>query len=296
MLSLGHGAASAQTAPEPAPASDPLRGPAVEPAGAAGSAGSGTSTPAARKTLVKRDFNGTMEVLDTRPEVAALELLTLSPEEAGATKALLERRAAIISRFLADHRDLFLSLQGARQSGAMRESNKETREKIWEFRKLADPLLRPALMEQIAPLLTDENKARFRTMVAEYTTALAAQEASQREGPAQRTRARDQDPQRVRERAETGLLLREIARTLRSVVESRREKTESFIALIQPDSPEQEARIREAIRRIGEAQGTSPTHEQQRQMMAEIQSLLTPEQQGRVRRELLGRDQPQGRP
>lgn len=294
LVSIGGGAATAQTLPPATPESDPLRGPVVAPAGAPSTTKSGEDSkmggpaaiaPVARRSLVRRDFNGTMAVLETRPEIAALDAMTLNPEETSATKTLFRRRFVFISRFLADHWDVFLALRGARQSGAGREGTKEMREKFWEFRKLADPLLRPLLAEQIAPLLTDENEFQFRAMVEEYVDAFATQEGNGRAAPGGE-KARAQAPARVRERVETGLLLREIARTLASMVESGREKTESLMALIQPDTPEQEAEIRAAIRRMGEARGTSLTREDRAKLMAEIQSLLTPEQRERVRRGL----------
>lgn len=184
----------------------------------------------------------------------------------------------------ATHRDLFHELRGARQSGATREPNRALREKLWELHKLADPLLRPTLLEQIAPLLTDENETGVREIVNEYIADFAPHDSARRESDGQRIRARDQDPARARERSATGLLLRETARTLASFFESRREGTELLRALIQTDNPEQETKIRESIQRLGDGKGTSPTPEARGQIMAEIQSLLTSEQRERLRR------------
>jgi hypothetical protein len=56
------------------------------------------------------------------------------------------------------------------------------------------------------------------------------------------------------------------------------------MALMRPDNPEQETKIRETIHRISEGKGTSSTPETRGQIMAEIPSILTSEQRERLRR------------
>ena len=65
------------------------------------------ASQAPKATLVEKDGTGKLVRLEQRPEQAALELLGLTTEERKKPDELLIKRASVVSRLLADHRELF---------------------------------------------------------------------------------------------------------------------------------------------------------------------------------------------
>ena len=70
------------------------------------------------KTIVERAFDGSLTRLDIRPEQAAVDLLTLTPEQKQTVTKLFDERGKAISGILYEHLDAFLAVQAARQGGA----------------------------------------------------------------------------------------------------------------------------------------------------------------------------------
>jgi hypothetical protein len=231
-----------------------------------------TPTP----TLVKRDMSGNLEILDRRPEIAAVDLLGLTPQERAPIDEMLTQRAAAVSSLLRDHYPLFLKLQGARQG---RAGPMEMAPLIQEFRPLASDLLEPPLADRITPMLPDAKRPVFRNLIDEYLAAWSdnmARERSDGMGPARATPAGG--PQSG-QRTEIGLLLREIARTLAATVEQRREQTDALLKRVQA-TPEQEAKIRAILRGAG---GPDATEESRRDVRRRIAEVLTAEQRSLLR-------------
>lgn len=269
--------------PALAPAQAPKPG-AAEPAqpGVLGGPSVSPEATPAKTSLVEREMGGQLVRLETRPEQAALALLNLTPAQQAATDEVLTQRAAQVARFLQDHYELFLSLQGLRQSMQGGGENRNAQAKLREFRDAAQPLLKPALVDQLTPKLDADRAARLKQLTFEYMQALATEAPA---GPGQARRPARPTPavaaNDVPPRVELGLLSREIARTLGSLGASRREKTEDIIQAVAP-TPEQEARLREIIRTQGEKGGLSPTIEQRAEMMRAILAELNPEQRRKL--------------
>ena len=89
-------------------------------------------------------------------------------------------------------------------------------------------------------------------------------------------------------RMEMNLLLREMGRSLQSLVQERKAKTEEIIKALDP-TPDQEAKIRTIIRQVGEKSGLSPKVEARGELMRQILQVLTPEQRIKARKALAER-------
>lgn len=281
----------AKPAPKNPPGSEsPLAGPRVD------------KTPTG-KTLVERNFDGSLVRLDERPERAAVGLLTLSSEQKEPIGRLFEERGAAVSKLLYDHFETFLAVQAARQGGAFRPGgdSKEREQLASKMRELHDAaaeagLVRPALVEQVAKILPEDQAPEFRRLVSEYVTALEAQ--AQREmGGTQGafTRPGSPTPDGARrgygpgaERTEMNLFLREMARTLGGLVQERKERTEALFKAVDA-TPEQRTAIEKMLRDGAEkSRGRQPTPEQRAENFRKIMELLTPEQRGKAREQLRG--------
>lgn len=303
------GMASLPALANPAPAAEPPAAPVPAPKSEPSNPLAGPSVDAgAKPTLVKRDFEGNLERLEMRPEAAAADLLTLTPDQRTLVNDVLKRRTADVQRITEDNLELFLKLQTARQGGDRQESMTLMR----DFRVVAEPLLRPSLFNQIRDVLPQDQRAEFARLVDEYIAALAAEpdpmggmglQRGQRRGiggdagreakgepvpdPDTDTRmgdgpkegARNGPPSGApaRRRVEMNLLVREVSRNFGEMVEERRERTDEMLKVINA-TDEQETRIRAILRDGGEANGLKPTPEQKGERFRKIMDELTPEQ------------------
>jgi len=234
-------------------------------------------------TLIKRDMNGQLERPEARPEQAALELLGLTPEQRKNADAVLVARYAKVTTLLRENWDLFQKLQTARQAGAKAE---EIRPLMREFRPVAAPLLSPGLEEQVAGALPEEKRAEFRRIVDEYK-AVSAAEAPARARGGRESASRAPAAPRAAERIEINLLLREMARALKGIVDERREHMDAFLRAVDA-TPEQEAKIREMTRAAAEASRKGgaigePSREERDATWRKIMDVLTPDQRGKAK-------------
>jgi hypothetical protein len=230
-------------------------------------------------TLVKRDMNGQLERLEMRPEQAALDLLGLTVEQRKDADAVLAKRYVSVTALLRENWELFQKLLTARQAGAKAE---EIRPLIRQFRPIAAPLLNPGLEEQVAGALPEEKRAEFKRIVDEYKAVIAAEPPpGAGGGPEMSGRA----PSGA-ERIEVNLLLREMARSLKGIVDERREHMDAFLKAIDA-TPEQEAKIRELTRAAAESSRKNgaigePSREERSATWRKIMDVLTPEQRAKA--------------
>lgn len=260
-------AAGAARAGEPEKSDDAtLRGPKVE-------------QPSSKPSLVERNFEGDMKQLQTRPELAALEKLDLSAAEKQGVERVMSARTALLERTLYDNMALFLEVQGLRQSGAIgpnasgdAETRRKAREKMVEMTEKLQPLLTPRLADSLAAELTAEHQEKFRAMLKEFADESTANErdASRQQRPAARAG-------RSAERAEVGNTLRELARTLASIVDERRARTEELLRTVQA-TPEQEEKIRSIVRESAAPGGPDASPTLRAERLQKIMAVLTPEQ------------------
>lgn len=250
-----------------------------------------------QKSLVKHDMSDKLERIDTRPELAAINLLTLTPEQRSVVDELFAARAADVSAALRANMDLFLQIQGARQSGDLAGSRPLMR----QLRERVPSLINPPLAQQVAEVLPEASRKEYTQLVAEYAQALAAEESATRDSAAGSAGSdqRMRRPNTARagasagpaaaERYELTQLVREMARTLSSIVSERRERTEALIAAVEA-TPEQQAQIEAILRQSAEQSRTTdksgaakPSAEERAQSIGKIMAILTPEQQKKLR-------------
>ncbi len=241
-------------------------------------AGPKTAAGAAAPTLIERGMDGRLVRPEARPEVAALALITLTPEEREPVTQFLNARAAKVTELLKDHRDLLLKIQAARQSDAREELMPLLR----ELRSFAVPLVEPPLVEQLAAKLPGEQAGQLRSIVSEYMHAVMAEEAAKAPDNADRRAAAGVQNAPIPPRIEMILLVRELARTLGEVVKERKERTDALIKPLDL-TPEQDAKVRAIIRNAGEQANGSPSAEARREMWEKIMQELTPEQRVKAR-------------
>lgn len=282
MLAAGV-AAGVEPDPTPPTAPSPLSGPKVDSAASDGAKG-----PA---TLVRRQFDGTLEPLDRRPEAAALDLLVLTAEERAAADRLLSERAAKVSELATRHATLLMSLKGSREAGGLPE---DLRQKMREFREAASGLLHPPLVEQLSPMLPDAKQAEFRRLVNEYTNAMSEDEAARRGG--MQAMDGERPTGRRPERAgaapmmmELNLLLRETGRGLAAKVTERRERMDELLKAVEATDDQAEKIRRLARESASEANGYKQTPAQRAELTKKIMDVLTPEQRRRWTEAMRGR-------
>lgn len=245
-----------------------------------------------RPTLVKQVFGGELQRLEARPEFAAIALLTLTSEERATVEAFFTERAAAVRTALFENMDLFLQLQGARQSGELASARPVMR----QFRDGVSPLIEPPLVEQVLAVLPEGTHEEFTRLVSEYRDALAKEEAAARSRNTLDAE-RDQMERRrgpARSGAETSAnaarfelsqLIREMARVLSTIVAERRERTEALIAAVDA-TPEQQAQITAILRQSAEtsrADDRTNSPELRAESIARIMALLTPDQRSKLR-------------
>jgi len=265
----------AQSTNQPAP--DALRGPEVR-------------EKTAIKTLVVKDMSGKLEPLTQRPELAALDLLALTPEERKPIDTMFQERAAAVAKLLREHQELFLKIQAARQGGA---APNERRELLEEMCGHAIDLIDPPLADRVRDLLPESKRADFDTLVADYMKALADENAIQiggrgRSEPRELQRGtstepsatRARPPEMSRQRQELWMLIREVARTLSGIVAQRREQMDAFVKAVDA-TPEQESKLR-AIARASAEEDRKNNGEraeaQRRETWRKMMDVLNPDQ------------------
>ncbi|MBU6411908.1 MAG: hypothetical protein KGS45_00400 [Planctomycetes bacterium] len=274
-------------------------------------------------SLVEKDFDGKIKMLEVRPEVAGLKLLKLSDAEKAATDKILQEREAMVAKVLKENYALFLELQNLRQAGLggggggeggdrekAREEHRGMMEKMQTFREKAKDLLEPTLMDRLGKELTNPNATQLKRLVQEYNTAaLEAQRAERGAGrpnagggvggppadgpmgePAGRS-ARSggvggAGGELAARRMEINQTLREIGRSLRATVEDRKDRADAILKAANA-TPEQEAQIRAIFREMGTKVATgTPSEAERGAAMRKVMEILTPEQREAVMKEL----------
>jgi Spy/CpxP family protein refolding chaperone len=294
--------------PDPMTASAPPKAtspkPAEKPKPASGDdqalAGPKVDRPAGEKTIVERSFDGTLVRLETRPEQAAVALLTLTDDQKQPINKLFEDRAKKLSTVLYENLDTFLAVQAARQAGGGRPSNdpKDREEIAGKMRELHKAgaeagLIEPPLVDQVAKLLPEDQTPEFRRLVSEYMTAVDQQAQKDFGANPQGSFSRPGNPTPDGPRRATGdqrtqmnLFIRELARTLGAVVQERKEQAEALFKAVDA-TPEQQTQIQNLLRETGEKnKGKRPTPEQRAETFKKIMDLLTPEQRALAREHL----------
>jgi hypothetical protein len=281
--------AAAVYAPGAAAQESPLAGPKVD-----------QQASATVLTLITRDFDGAVEELTKRPELAAAELLPLTGEQRAAVEKIATDRAKLAAAALRDNYDLILAFVNARQS----QDVKAMREMMPKCRTAVKELMQPVLLEQVATAVGAVHAPQLRGLVKQYVEFTAQREAqAQGRGKPQRTQSEDaqamedgesmkgmvggntaETPQAAKPverysvpmRGEMMLCLREVGYSLKGLVDDQRDKVEDLLKTVNA-TPEQESKIRAILQDAGGPRITKePT--QRREILRRISAVLSPEQ------------------
>jgi hypothetical protein len=268
---------------------------------------------AEKLTIVRRDFQGKLERLEERPEIAAVRILPLDEATRAKVDAIIAERAVVVSQITLEHYDLFAKFQGAFAPGPVSaESRRERVALVRELREVAKPLFEPAFVETLAKAMPSEQATDLREMVREYREAVMASDAAERSGQAGsrdemtmsgegdgeaaddetsptegRRAARGERMRRAIDAQvyEVRLVGREMGKSFQTFIADRQQRAEELYALVDV-TPEQRAKIDAIVRKDGEAAALMPTDAQRRERFAKILAVLTPEQRKKALSEL----------
>lgn len=260
-------AALAQTqTPQPttAPPSPALSGPPVAQA-------------PVRVSLVERDFNGNVRRPETTPEEAALSLLNLPGNAKDKAGEILQRRAAVIDRFVAENLDLLNKLGTSsgnklEQFGLGMEAFQKL-EKLWS----GGPL-----WEQIKAALPDEPGKKFDALMREYWDALAEEG---KKVPSDEGKKRGRFEVVTAERFQ--IFAKEIERSFTRQAESGM----LFVTYLTADlnlTDSQKQRIRQMSLEFARKYGTKPAEEDLKFLYLDVVSILSPEQREKFMKKVQG--------
>lgn len=257
---------------------------------------------AVRRTLVKRDFNGTLERLDIPAEEAALELLDLSEQEKTDVRLILAERAAILDKVVGENLPLLIQANNARESGDAVAGARYLRELSTQLRAFT---ARGRLSDELVAVLSPENGETLRTLVREYWQAVfedaraAARSAAPSDGmqPSDPIAAdRDGAPRPGAERPNAREMMRrellaafgtEIRRSYERRIASRQGELDQLIAALDLDDAT-EGEIRRLFTDFAQQTLGNSTPAQRTKLANDLFRLLTPDQRRKVLEEVYG--------
>lgn len=259
--------------PTAQPADDILSGPKVE-------------ETQAERSLVRRNFQGKVQRLDTNPAEAAAELLSLDASTRAKVKAILDKRAATLDKIVRDNLELLLKFQNTPDRRGKLALLRDARE---VFKPLdADG----KLQDQIAAALPKDQADRYKEILEGYWQTLVADAEQEARGGKDKATAAE-----IRAREVLLAFGTEIRRSYERQVASRVRELEDFLGKLGLPA-EKEAKLRTMFAEFAERTKLKPTEQQRREFALKVLRELDREQQQKVLAEILGRpeEKPQGTP
>ncbi len=222
----------------------------------------------AEPTLVERDFGGRLKRLEADPVLAALDKLTLDADTRARVDAVIAERNAIVDRLVQDHFKTIVELHNARQA----DERDKVRELLRELAGYARPLLsRGSLADEVRPLLPEDQRQQFSSMLSEYRSAALTD----------RMGGGDTGPAMSRAQAATTELLtgfgQEIKRAYDRTFNARKAEFDKLLETLNL-TPEQDAKVRGiVVDQFQKSQGQSSPRDRRRMFM-QIYRVLDAEQ------------------
>ena len=268
--------ASAQQPPATTPA--PAQAPSA-PTTAESPALSGPRVPEtpAAPGLVTRDFNGQVRRPETTPEEAALALLDLDAPARAAVRAIIEKRDAIIDRFVGENLDLLTKFGAA--AGA-NDKLDQLGLGLEAFQKLAPLREGGSLWEQIAAALPQAPAEKFNALMKDYWDAIAEEG---KRTPNEKGKPRGRFEIVAAERI--AILGREIESSFNRLLYSGG-LIVSYFAKDLDLTDTQKARVRQMTLDFARRTNLKPTEKDQQGLVVELLSILTEEQRVKVTKKL----------
>jgi hypothetical protein len=231
-------------------------------------------------SLVERGYDGALRPLDAPAEIAALDLLDLTPEDRAKIEPVLSERSGAIDRVVLGHIRTLVELQGARASGDVEEQRRLTALIVDDLR----PLRRQGrFVDQVARALPEEHRERYKTLVRERHLARYEEIRAQLEGEGV-----GQAESEAFKRLMGEALGQEIQRSYDRVAVQQTQRLEELLRELDLDL-ETEGEVRRLASEFGQRTALNPTPEERRAHFAQIYRALPPDAQGRLLRALRGR-------
>lgn len=272
---------SAPATSTPAPENDaPLSGPKV---------GAGDTGGA---SIVEHDFEGKLRRPEGRPEVAALEKLSLTDEERKKIDAVLTQRAAELDTAVRTNIDLLLKGVTAKQSG----DQAELRELMREYQQVFAPVLaKGQLSEQLAMELPKEKADHLRAMMREYWRAVyddAAKEESSKSAAEDATHSERGGGAATRMRRvvieeATRLFGQEVKASYDRIAAEGERRLQEVIDKLEL-TPEQEGEVRKLVSEFGEKTKRNPTARDKADLFRKVMAELSADQKQKLAELTLG--------
>ncbi|MEM1166868.1 MAG: hypothetical protein AAGI30_11325 [Planctomycetota bacterium] len=261
-----------------------------------------------RLTLIKRDFDGSIERIQGMHEVAALDLFELTDTVRTAIDDTLAERGATADRLAIDHIALLDQIRGAMQQRPQSQAERRERMQLFrDFRDAMEPLLdRGTMRDEIAGLLSEDTRATYLRVIAEYEEAIEAQRRGHampamgmdddREQSERRQRMRERLGQRLGPNGALGMdrrdfqaLARELGTSLRGIVEIAQRQLNAMLDAVDA-TPEQRAEFQRVLQDFNnERAGADPDDPIRRNpdqairaRLRDAVNILTPEQRQKL--------------
>lgn len=216
-------------------------------------------------TLVRYDIHGRLRRLDTLPELAAVELLSLSDATRAEVDRIITERTALFDRFVIRSLDLFVELESA---DIAKDTFEQSRLLGVMFHRLEPLTRRGSLGREIAGILPRNQRVRFRSLVRSYWEAVLNDERATAKRTGEKIGRLD-------------VFRKETERQLRTTIEQSIERQTTAlgigveIILQRLDlNTEQNAKVRELIEDAMDRNGGKASEDDQGLLMLQILSVL----------------------
>lgn len=233
-----------------------------------------------RRSLVERDFSGTLKRPEAPPEEAALDLLALDPQTKSKTDAILTARAEILDKIVTDNIDLVVKFANARQAG----DRAAQFALLDEFSRKLQPLnARGKLADELKSALPPEHAREYDAILSEYRRAATDADVAE-------AQARGEKLSRLQANLRENLasLGLQIKRSYERTIAAKAADFEQLIGQLNL-RPEQDTKIRNLVTNYVQDTKGRATAEQRRTLFLRIMGELDPDQQKTLMNAYLGR-------
>jgi hypothetical protein len=226
-----------------------------------------------KATLVRRDFDNKVRILEGSPEEAAIHLLNLNKDEIAKVQAILDERDQVLERLVSENILLLGRLDTANKAGNKLDTALLALQVVDKVRPLMEG---GTLSEKVAGVLPEGKEKEFRRLVTEY----------EREAAKDKERVTKEDgtkPSRFEAMTAVRVegFLNEVERAYKRADASGRVAYSVLFgnALL---SKEQEFQVRELLEQHQRMTRGEATEEQNRNLFLAVLPILSPEQGSKV--------------
>lgn len=232
-----------------------------------------------RVTLVRRDFDNKVRILDESPEAAAVRLLKLEGEDAAKVQAIFDERDQVLERIVSENILLLGRLDTANKAGNKVDSALLLLQALDKLRPLMEG---GTLSEKVRKALPETKREEFHRLVSEYEKEAAKdKQAVPKEDGKKPSRFEATAAVRVEG------FLKEVERAYKRAETSGGVAYSVLFGNVQLDR-EQEFRVRELLEQHQRMTRGEATEEQNRNLFLAVLPILSPEQTSKVMENIRG--------